>query len=747
MVAKNVTSLQKTLPSHLHMWASAYLHRKTMNTTQALQKYFGYSEFRHEQEAIINTVLSGRDVLALMPTGGGKSLCYQLPAVLLQGLTIVISPLIALMKDQVDALNLAGIPAAFLNSSQSPGEQNHIIAQLNKNHIKLLYLAPERLFGSGSKLVDFLRSLPVPVSQIAIDEAHCISHWGHDFRPEYLMLAGLKDHFPNIPVIALTATADKQTRKDILDKLDLKDPAVFISSFNRANITYRVNPKRDSFDQLLVFLNDRRDESGIIYCLSRKSTESLAQNLRARGYAADAYHAGLDNAAKAKNQEAFLRDEVKIMVATIAFGMGINKSNVRYVVHMDLPKNIEGYYQETGRAGRDGLASSALLFYSPADVIKLKSFVSVDGDTEQTQIMLQKLDDMAKYAQLPTCRRKYLLNYFDEAAPDHCGSCDICLSEVTRFDGTLIAQKALSAVWRLKERFGAGYVIDFLRGSKNEKIRQEHKELKTYGVGQDIGKADWQRYLRELVALGYLQFSSGEYPVLQLTGKSEAVLKGLDKVELIATQTIESRATEDLPFENDLLEKLKTVRRDIAMLENVPAYVVLSDAALVEMATYLPQNLNELGLISGFGEVKLARYGREFLLPITTYTAEHHLSSRIALKGRKRERKPRAEKPTAPRSADTRRDSLTLYQKDKSIAEIAKERGLTVSTIESHLSHFVTTGEIDVRDMVPAAKIAVIQEAIESYGAERLSPLKEVLGDNYSYGEIKAVLAWMNRNE
>jgi ATP-dependent DNA helicase RecQ len=717
-----------------------------MTSTQALQKYFGYSEFRHEQEAIINTVLSGRDVLALMPTGGGKSLCYQLPAVLSEGLTIVISPLIALMKDQVDALNLAGIPAAFLNSSQSVGEQNQIIAQLNNNHIKLLYLAPERLFGSGNKLVDFLRSLPVPVSQIAIDEAHCISHWGHDFRPEYLMLAELKNHFPNIPVIALTATADKLTRKDILDKLELKNPSIFVSSFNRANITYRVNPKRNSFDQLLDFLNERREDSGIIYCLSRKSTETLAENLRAHGYAADAYHAGLDNAVKAKNQEAFLRDDVKIMVATIAFGMGINKSNVRYVVHMDLPKNIEGYYQETGRAGRDGLAASALLFYSPADVIKLKGFVAVDGDAEQTQIMLSKLDDMAKYAQLPTCRRKYLLNYFDEAAPEHCGSCDVCLSEITKFDGTLIAQKALSAVFRLKERFGAGYVIDFLRGSKNEKIRAEHKELKTYGVGADISKTDWQRYLRELAALGYLQFSDGEYPILKLTDKSEAVLKGLEKVELIATQTIETQAAEELPFEHDLLEMLKVVRRDIAVLENVPPYLILSDATLVEMATYLPHNLNELRLISGFGEVKLARYGREFLLPIGTYAAQRGLSSKITLRSKKRERKPRAERSSAPRSSDTRGDSLALFRQGKTVADIAKERGLSVTTIESHLAHFVSSRELDVLTIVPDYKIPPIQDAIESYGAERLAPLKEILGENYSYGEIKAVLAWMNRN-
>ncbi len=721
-----------------------------MTPIQSLQKYFGYSAFRHEQQAIVDTVLSGRDVMALMPTGGGKSLCYQLPAVMMDGLTIVISPLIALMKDQVDSLNVAGIPAAFLNSSQNPGEQNHIIAQLNKNHIKLLYLAPERLFGSGNKLVDFLRSLPVPVSQIAIDEAHCISHWGHDFRPEYLMLADLKNHFPNIPVIALTATADKLTQKDILEKLNLKNPAVYVSSFNRANITYRVNPKRNSFSQLLMFLEDRKDESGIIYCLSRKSTEALAQDLKAQGYLAEAYHAGLDADVKARNQEAFLRDDVKIIVATIAFGMGINKSNVRYVVHMDLPKNIEGYYQETGRAGRDGLASSALLFYSPGDAVKLKSFVSIDGDPNQTRIMLSKLEDMAKYCQLPTCRRKFLLNYFDEQTADHCGSCDVCLSEITKFDGTLIAQKALSAVTRLNERFGTGYVIDFLRGSKSEKIRQEHKEMKTFGVGADISKTDWQRYLRELVALGYLQFSNGEYPVLQLTDKSNAVLKGLEKVDLIETQVIEERhAVEEMPYESDLLSVLRNTRRDIAVLENVPPYIILSDAGLLEMATYLPQTLDELRLISGFGDIKLARYGREFLAAVKIYSQERNLSSKMAFKSKKRERKTRNEKaaPPKPRVNDTQRVSFDLFKNNKTVAQIATERDLKASTIESHLAHFVQTGEMDVLELVPQEKIPFIKDAIESYGAERLAPLKEVLGNDFSYGEIKAVLGWMSRNE
>jgi ATP-dependent DNA helicase RecQ len=717
-----------------------------MTPTQALQKYFGYSEFRHEQEAIVQHVLDKKDVLALMPTGGGKSLCYQLPAVLLEGLTIVISPLIALMKDQVDSLNVNGIPAAFYNSSQSTEEQSQLITRLRDNQIRLLYLAPERLFGNESKLISFLKSLPV--SLIAIDEAHCISHWGHDFRPEYLALAGLKNEFPDIPVIALTATADKLTQKDILEKLNLKNPAVFISSFNRENITYKVASKRNSFNQLLAFLDDRKDESGIIYCLSRKSTESLAADLKDEGFAAEAYHAGLDNALKARNQEAFLRDEVKIIVATIAFGMGINKSNVRYVVHIDMPKNIEGYYQETGRAGRDGLPSEALLLYSPGDANKLKQFAMVEDNPEQSRIMLKKLDDMVHYCQLHACRRQFLLKYFDEAFPPNCGSCDFCLTEFKTFDGTLIAQKALSAVARLKERFGTTYVVDFLRGSKSEKIREEHKQLKTYGIGADISKTDWFRYIRELTAMGYLQVTADAYPVLKLTPTSETILKGLVKVELVESETVEEhQPAATLPFEAGLLSELKDIRRDIAQHENVPPYIILSDATLQEMATYLPQSLDELRLISGFGDIKLARYGREFLLPVKSYSTRNGLASKIKQKVPKRERKTKTERAgKATRSSNTAQESLTLFRSGKTVAQIAAERGLSATTIEGHLSYFIYTGEMDVHKLVSKEKIPAIKDAIESYGAEKLSPLKEILGENISYGEIKAVIAWMRKN-
>ncbi|WP_295721112.1 DNA helicase RecQ [Mucilaginibacter sp.] len=718
---------------------------------QALQKYFGYSAFRHQQEAIIQHVLNKQDVMALMPTGGGKSLCYQLPAVLLNGLTIVISPLIALMKDQVDSLNVSGIPAAFLNSAQNPDEQRRLVEQLRNNQIKLLYLAPERLFGGDNKMITFLKTLPVV--QIAIDEAHCISSWGHDFRPEYLMLAQLKNEFPNVPVIALTATADKLTQKDILEKLNLHKPAVFVSSFNRANITYRVIPKKNSFKQLIAFLNERPDESGIIYCLSRKSTEELAADLKDEGFAAEAYHAGLSNEVKVKNQEAFLRDDVKIIVATIAFGMGINKSNVRYVVHIDLPKNIEGYYQETGRAGRDGLPSEALLLYSPGDAGKLQHFARIEGNEAQSRIMLNKLNDMVKYCQLQACRRQYLMNYFDEAFPPNCGSCDFCLTEFKRFDGTLIAQKALSAVARLNERFGVNYVIDFLRGSKTEKIRDEHKVLKTYGIGVDISKTDWQRYIRELITMDYLHITDDGYPIVKLTHKSAAVLKGLQKVEFIESEVVEETHTHEQapPHESELLSRLKSVRNDIARLENVPAYIIVSDATLLEMATFLPLSLDELRLISGFGDIKLARYGRELLQPVKDYCKEKGLQSKIAYKSPKRERKAKTQKaertPKTRKANDTRTETFTMYRQGKGITEIAAARGLSPMTIEGHLSHFIESGEIDILEIVSQEKIPVIKDAVESYGREMLSPLKQILGDDYSYGEIKAVISWMNKNE
>jgi ATP-dependent DNA helicase RecQ len=705
-----------------------------------LQKQFGYSSFRQNQESIIQNVLQNRDTFVLMPTGGGKSLCYQLPALVFEGLTLVISPLIALMKDQVDALKLNGVAASYLNSSLSYGEQDEIKRKLGAGELKLLYLAPERLLRTESEFISFIKSLNIAL--IAIDEAHCISQWGHDFRPEYRMLSRLKREMPNVPVIALTATADNITRKDILEKLELKNPRTFISSFNRPNIRYVVEPKRKSYDRLLDFLNKRKDDSGIIYCLSRTSTESIADDLRREGFQALAYHAGLDKDQRVKNQELFLKDDVKIIVATIAFGMGIDKSNVRFVVHMDLPKSVEGYYQETGRAGRDGLDSEALLFYSYGDVNKLRGFAQVEGNDEQTRINLRKLEKMATFGELTYCRRKFLLNYFDEESPETCGNCDNCLTKPDVFDATVIAQKALSAVVRLQERFGAGYAIDLLRGSNSEKIRPEHKQLKTFGIGADISKDDWQKYFNELTSRGYLQKSDGQYPVLQLTEKSEAVLKGLEKVMLTRSKETIETAASAIDYDLELFTQLKNLRRNLAEEEGVPAYIVLSDATLVELATYLPMHKTEFAQISGFGEMKLARYGEKFCNIVADYCSAKGLKSLIHLKKTKRERKPKAEKLT-----DTKQQTFELYKTGRTIPQIAAQRELSTSTIETHLAFFIETGELPIDEFVTPEKFSAIEKVVRANGNKVLSPLKEILGDNYSYSEIKMTIAHLNKPE
>ncbi len=703
-----------------------------MNPLHILKEKFGYTSFRLEQEAIINSILEKRDTFALMPTGGGKSLCYQIPALIFDGLTVVISPLIALMKDQVDALRINGIPAAFLNSTQSTREHEEILNAINAKELKLLYLAPESTY--FSKLPSF------NVNLIAIDEAHCISHWGHDFRPEYLMLAKLKQAMPHVPMIALTATADRLTRKDIVEKLTLHNPSTFVSSFNRANIRYTVEPKRNNVEKLLHFLDKQKEESGIIYCLSRASTEKLARDLTEEGFQALPYHAGLDRDTRTRHQEMFLRDEIKIVVATIAFGMGIDKSNVRFVVHMDLPKNIESYYQETGRAGRDGVDSEALLFYSYADVSKLKRFVEIENNPAQTEISLKKLDQMATYGDLTTCRRKYLLNYFDETFETYCGNCDVCLTKFDRVDGTVLAQKVLSAVTRLQERFGAGYVIDFLRGSNNVKIKEEHKQLKTFGIGADVSKEDWNDVIRDLLAQDYLSKSEGIYPVLKLTPKSGAVLQGKETVMLSKSkEVIEMQPVHKIDYEIELFKQLKAVRLQLAAEENVPAYIVLSDATLIELATYLPHNKEEFNQISGFGQVKIEKYGKQFWEVVAVYCRQYALASRIHLKTPKRQRREKRERET-----DTKQQSLELFNQGHSIQKIAELRGFSITTIEGHLAFYVQHGKLSIDQVMDASKIPAIQKALEQVGGTALAPVKNLLGDDYGYGEIRLVMAYLD---
>jgi len=695
------------------------------------------------QEAAIEAVLAKRDALVLMPTGGGKSLCFQIPALINDGLTLVVSPLIALMKDQVDSLMSNGVPAALLNSTLSRHDELDVFERVRSGEVKILYVAPERLFQSSGQFIDFLGS--IDVSLFAIDEAHCISSWGHDFRPEYRQLSRLKEIFPDVPIIALTATADKLVRTDIIKYLNLQDYELLVSSFNRPNIYYQVKPKRNSYGQLLEFLEDRRDQSGIIYCLSRKSTESLAWDLKDEGFSALPYNAGLDRDTRRKNQELFLNDEVKIITATIAFGMGIDKSNVRFVVHMDLPKNVESYYQETGRAGRDGLESNALLFFSWADVIKLKGFAEVEGNEQQSDIMLKKLHQMGTFGEMKTCRRKFLLKYFDEEMPDDCGHCDNCNTDFEKIEGTIIAQKALSAIARTEQRFGQNYLIHLLRGSKSKKLKDYHKSLPTYGVGADLSKSEWQTYFSELISQGIIGQSEGRYPTLYLTEASNEVLRGDQKVELFKATELAEQGTSLVsrvshPYIQDLFDNLKKLRMQIAQSQNVPPYVIFSDATLIEFATYLPLSKEDMLKISGVGDVKFDRYGGDFAKVIVAYCKGNGEGTRIDLKVPKRKKRRKRDK----NGDDSNTISLKLFQTGMSISEIAAERGFTTGTIETHLSAFIPSGEVQVQDLVPAEKINKIREAVNELDATNgISPIKQYLGEEFSYGEIRAVMAEM----
>ncbi len=710
---------------------------------EILKHQFGYDSFRMNQQPAIEAVLRRKDCVVLMPTGGGKSLCYQIPALMADGLTLVISPLIALMKDQVDALKNNGIAAAYLNSTQTAAAQVDVFRRVRSGELKLLYVAPERLLQSGDQFIDFLKS--IKISLFAIDEAHCISSWGHDFRPEYRQLAKLKIEFPNIPVIALTATADKLVREDIVRHLGVNEAEVFVSSFNRPNIYYTVEPKRNSYERLLDYLEKRKDDSGIIYCLSRNSVTNLAEDLSDVGFDALPYHAGLDKETRARHQESFLNDDAKIIVATIAFGMGIDKSNVRFVVHMDLPKNIESYYQETGRAGRDGLPSDALLFFSWADVVKLKGFAEVDGDVAQSIVMLKKLDQMGEFGDLKTCRRRFLLKYFSEELAEDCGNCDNCKTEFEKIDGTIIAQKALSAVVRTGQRFGLTYLIDFLRGSRSQKIWAEHTMLKTYGVGADISKEEWFAYFKELIAQGFLDQTDGTYPTIGITAKGRNVLKGDMQVELFKITAPDvsrsSSAGVAAPsYIKDLFDELKQKRLALARAEDIPPYIVFSDASLAEMAAYLPQNEEEMLRISGVGDVKMDKYGSAFLGIIREYCEKNVLASRIDLKTKNRKPKTRTKRDA--KGDDTYTISLKMFRSGRPISEIAAERGLATSTIEGHLARFIPTGEVKLGELVPEHKVEPIRKAIIELNAETsIGPVKELLGEDYSYGEIRAVAA------
>lgn len=587
-----------------------------------LKRYFGYSTFRPKQEEIIRLVLAQRDVVAILPTGGGKSLCFQLPALARSGLTVVISPLIALMKDQVDGLLAAGVPAALLNSALSSEEARPMLRGLHQGQFRLLYVSPERAAAPG--FADQLARWGANV--IAVDEAHCISEWGHDFRPEYRQIAALREAIPGASMMALTATATERVREDVIRQLGLRDPGVFVASFNRPNLTYKVLPKARSFERMLAYLRARPREGGIVYCQARRTAEQVAAKLSAAGVRAAPYHAGLDAATRAANQEQFLRDEIRVVCATIAFGMGINKPNVRFVIHFDLPKNIEGYYQETGRAGRDGLPGECILFFSAGDRVKHARFIDEKPDPREREIARTQLEQMMHYAESSACRRVSLLGYFGETAgPENCGACDNCLTPKTTWDGTLSAQKFMSCVYRIHEHsgFGAGilHLCDVLCGAATEKIRKfGHHRLSTHGIGKEHGRSEWAAIGRELVRLGLLRQNAEKFNAVELTPAGLAALKSRARVTLTRVEAAPERAARekknargDWDCDEILFEALRGVRRRLAEERGVPAYIVFGDVSLRSMAREYPLTGEEFGQIHGVGERKQAEFAGPFL--------------------------------------------------------------------------------------------------------------------------------------
>ena len=708
---------------------------------EQLKAYFGFDQFLPLQEDIISKVLAKHDSLVLMPTGGGKSLCYQLPAIQFRGLTLVVSPLIALMKDQVDGLKANGVPAGLLNSTLSPDESSEVQDQARRGELKMLYVAPERLTLPGFQR--FLRSLEI--SLIAIDEAHCISEWGHDFRPDYRNLKALREGFPKVPVIALTATATTQVREDIVAQLGLNKPDIFISSFNRPNLTYTIQPKTEPLNTLLNLLDKHPGGSTIIYRFSRKATEETAIELTDRGFSALPYHAGLDRDLRRETQEKFIRDQVQIVVATIAFGMGIDKPDVRLVVHYDLPKTVEGYYQETGRAGRDGLPSDCVLFYSYGDRSKQEYFISNIEDDDERDKAHSKLGQVLTLCDLQTCRRAYLMEYLGEHWPKtDCGGCDICLLPREEFDATEIAQKILSTSIRTGERFGANYLVDVLRGSNNKTVKERgHHDLPVFGISRDMDSNDLKEMVRSLVTNGFLTQQSSGYPTLSVSARGRKFLK--DRESLTLTRPKHTAPTmpksldtlnRETAYDTKLFDELAALRLEIAAQREVPAYQIFGNKALQQMAFHMPVDEQQFSNISGVGYAKLRDFSRPFLKVINEYiqaNSQYAEIKRVPITAPKRR--------TVLGINMSIRETRDLISQGLSMAEAAEERGISETTIRSHLERLVQEGgQVELNHLLPSEERRIkIESAFKEIGEARLTPVRDMLGEDYSWDELAVV--------
>jgi len=704
--------------------SSVAIHR---DMPAALASTFGHSEFRPLQEEIVRAILDGSDVFVLMPTGGGKSLCYQLPATMRDGTTIVVSPLIALMKDQVDAITALGVPATFINSSLDVAEVSRRSNGLRRGDYRLVYVAPERLMTPG-----FLHLLKeVKLDFIAVDEAHCISEWGHDFRPEYRQLAQLRSLFPSVSLGAFTATATSRVQADIRTQLGLLSAPGFQGSFNRANLVYEVRPKKDAYRQLVGYLRAHPQSSGIVYCGTRNGTEDLALRLRADGIDALAYHAGLDARQRHRRQEAFSRDDARVMVATVAFGMGIDKPDVRFVVHYDLPRTLENYYQESGRAGRDGETSDCILFYTYGDVVKLQRFADEKPESER-QVAIWQLRQMQAWAESTTCRRRALLAYFDEEFDgQETPCCDLCRAPGIERDMTVPAQKFLSCVRRTGERFGAAHVISVLRGSRNERVlRFRHDRLSTYGIGRDLSEDDWRDLARELETGGYTRSVPERFNAVVVTPRGEDVLFRAARVTVTVREPPQTIVEIEQPHP-DLLERLRALRKRLADDRGVAPFIVFSDRALRAMAARLPDTESQLLALPGVGRQKAADFGPAFLTEIAGYVSETGAipvemiddSIKVAPSG-------------------TVLKTLELFRAGNDVATIVRTRNLAPSTIERHLEQAIEAGEaIDIDPLVPPDRRATIEAAMDRLGDDYLGPLMDALGGDYTYGELRLIRA------